>query len=161
MFWKEFWALLVADSFSTNGWKLVTLAVPGGSPIGPPRAVLVEAFDAPPNPKPPVVFAVVLLPPNKPPPVLGVAAPKAGLLAAVDPKRLVLVPPPKGLEVDAVLLFVPKPPPNPVPEVAGVVPPNKPPPPVLVDVPPKAGFAPKALLFVAPKPREYHVSTTT
>ena len=145
--------MLVVDSFSTNGWKLVTLAVPGGSPIGPPRAVLLEAFDAPPNPKPPVVLGVVLLPPNILPPVLGVAAPKAGLLGAVDPKRPPVVPPPKGLEVDAVLLVAPKPPPNPVPEVAVVAPPNKPPPPVLVDVPPKAGFAaPKALLPVVPKP---------
>lgn len=146
----------MADSFSTRGWKLVTLPVPGGSPTGPPRAVLGEALDAPPNPKPPVVLVAALLPPNKPPPVLDGEAPKAGLLAGVEPNRPPVLPPPKGLEVDAAaVLFAPKPPPNPAPAVEVVAPPNRPPPPVLVDVPPKAGFAPKALPPVDPKPEKF------
>ena len=157
MFWKEFVALLVAFSFSVKGWKFVTLAVPGGSPTGPPRAVLVEALAPVPKPKPPVVFVVVELPPNMVLPV--VAAPKAGLDA---PKRL-LVPveaPPKGLEVEAaVLLLLPKPPPKPPPEVVVVAPPNRLLLPVVVDAAPKAGFAPKALLLlVDPKARKTCVS---
>ena len=161
MFWKEFVALLVALSFSVKGWKFVTLAVPGGSPIGPPRAVLLEAFAALPKPKPPVVFVVVvLLPPNMLLPV--VEAPKAGLFA--EPKRPppLVEAPPKGLEVEAlVLLLLPKPPPKPLPAVVVVAPPNRLLPPVVVEVLPKAGFAPKALLLLLaadPKARETCVS---
>ena len=77
-----------------------------------------------------------------------VAEPKAGLLAVFPPKSDdPVVPPPKGLDVDALfVLDAPKPPKPPPPEVAVVEPPNKPPPEDVV-VPKPPGLAPNAPVF--------------
>lgn len=152
MFWKEFWALLVADSFSTVGVNAV-VAVPGGSPTGPPRAVLAGALNAP--PAAPNAFDVLPPPPKRPPPVFPVAVlPKAGLFALLLPKRPPedAPPPPNAVDVDAVLLPPNPPKPPPPVDVVEPPPPNRPPP--AVDVAPKAGFAPKAPpeVLADPKP---------
>lgn len=147
MFWKALDRLvLLLGSFSVKAWKGVT-AVPGGSPVAPPK-VLVE----PKLPKPvPVLEAVLVLPaPNREPPVFAVPKPPAGLLALPNrPPPVVLLPNAEGV---VVLVFDPNPP-KPVPVLLGVLEAPKRPPEagVVVGVEPKAGLLPKPPVF-DPKP---------
>lgn len=146
MFWKALdWLVELLGSFSVKAWKGV-MAVPGGSPVAPPR-VLVE----PKLPKPvPVLEAVlVLAPPNRDEPVFAVPKPPAGLLALPNRPLPVLLPKAEGVVVLAVW---PKPP-KPVPVLLGVLEPPKRPPEavVVVGVEPNAGLLPKPPV-VDPKP---------
>lgn len=103
---------------------------------------------------PPVVLPNALPPP--PPksevpvePVVPDPKPVAGF---VPPKREEPLPNPAEVALLVLLELAPKPPKVEGPAVEVVELPNRPP--ALVVAPPKAGFAPKALLVVEPKPPE-------